>query len=71
MKGIRWGGFFTFAVIVTAFVVGTLLFIEPMVKSILESQFSELNKAKVDIEKVTIDYSPFSIGIKGIRVTDP
>jgi len=71
MKAIRWGGLITFVVIVTALVAGALLFVEPITKSILESQLSELNTAKVDIEKVTIDYSPFSIGIKGIRVTDP
>ena len=67
----RWGGFITFIVIVATFVAGALLFVEPMTKSILESQLSELNKAKVDIEEVTINYSPFSIGITGIQVTDP
>jgi len=71
MKTIRWGGLITFVVIVTVLVAGALLFVEPITKSILESQLSELNNAKVDIEKVTINYSPFSIGITEIRVTDP
>jgi len=71
MKAIRWGGFVAFIAIVAVLVVSVLLFAEPIVKNILESQLTELNKAKVDVAKVNIDYSSFAIGVTDIHVTDP
>ena len=71
MKAIRWGGLISFVVIVAALVAGVLLFAEPVAKNILESQLTELNKAKVDVGKVNIDYSSFSVSVSNIHVTDP
>jgi len=70
MKNIRWGGLIGFIIITTAIAGSFLLFAEPLVKSILETQLSQLNKAKVDIQAVDIDYSPFALTLTNLQATD-
>ncbi len=71
MKAIRWPGLIAFVVIVGGLIAGTVLFAGTITKSIMESAFTDLNNAKVDIDSVDITYSPLSMSVKNIQVTDP
>jgi uncharacterized protein (TIGR03545 family) len=71
MKAIRWGGLVSFVIVMSVLVAGVLLFAESIAKNILESQLTELNNAKVDIGKVSINYSSFSVSVANVQVTDP
>ena len=70
MKAIRWGGLITF-IAVTALVVVAALFSGVVIKPVLESQLTEMNGASVDIDSIDIAYSPFSLEINNIQITDP
>jgi len=70
MKAIRWGGLITF-VVLTAIVIAAALFSGMVLKPVLESKFTEMNGAKVDIDAVNISYSPFALEINNIQITDP
>ena len=70
MKAIRWGGLITF-IAVTALVVVAALFSGVVIKPVLESQLTEMNGARVDIDSIDIAYSPFSLEINNIQITDP
>ncbi|MES0326653.1 MAG: TIGR03545 family protein [Gammaproteobacteria bacterium] len=70
MKSIRWGGLITF-VILFIIVIVAALFTGTVLKPVLESAFTEMNGAKVDIDKINIAYSPFTLEIDNIQITDP
>jgi len=70
MKNIRWGGLTGFFIITVVIAGSFLLFAEPLTRSFLETQLTQLNKAKVDIQAVDIAYSPFSITITNLQATD-
>ena len=71
MKSIRWGGLVGFLVITGLVVTIALLFAGGIIKSLMESSFSDMNGAKVDIEEVNISYSPLALEIVNIQVADP
>lgn len=71
MKIIRWGGLGAFVVILIVLVGGVVLFAEPLLKSVLQSTLSGLNKAQVDIGEVEISYSPLEIKVINLKATDP
>ena len=70
MKAIRWGGLIAF-VVLTAIVVAAAFFSGAVLKPVLESKFTEMNGAKVDIDAVNISYSPFALEINDIQIADP
>lgn len=47
------------------------VFAELIIKNILESQLTSINKAQVDINDIDINYSPASIKINHIQATNP
>ena len=67
MKSIRWGGLITF-VILFIIVIVAALFTGTVLKPVLESAFTEMNGAK---DKINIAYSPFTLEIDNIQITDP
>ncbi|MDH5765926.1 MAG: TIGR03545 family protein, partial [Gammaproteobacteria bacterium] len=71
MNAIRWPGFIAFLVFIIIITGGCWLFAESIAESIAESTLTDLNGAKVDIESVDLKYSPLSITINDIQVTDP
>ncbi|MCW9055190.1 MAG: TIGR03545 family protein [Gammaproteobacteria bacterium] len=71
MKIIRWPGFIAFTVLLVIILGGSWIFSESIAKSIIESTLTDLNGAKVDVESVDINYSPFSIRINDLQITDP
>ena len=70
MKAIRWGGLITF-VVLAAVVIAAALFSGVVLKPVLESKFTEMNGAKVDIDSINIGYSPFTLEINNIQIADP
>jgi uncharacterized protein (TIGR03545 family) len=70
MKAIRWGGLITFLLLM-GIVVAAALFSGVVLKPVLESKFTEMNGAKVDIDAINIGYSPFSLEVDNIQITDP
>ena len=70
MKAIRWGGLITFLVL-TGLLVAAALFSGVVLKPVLESKFTEMNGAKVDIDAINISYSPFALEINNVQITDP
>lgn len=71
MNIIRWRGFLSFLLITGLIATGGLFFAESITRDFLESQITDLNGAKANIEKVNIQYSPFSLDIRNIQITDP
>ena len=71
MKIIRWPGLIAFILFFTLLIGGTLLFADTIVKSIIESTLTDMNEAKVDIASVQINYSPVSLSVNDIQITDP
>lgn len=70
MKSIRWGGLIAFVVIMAAFATA-LLFAGSIMKSIMESSFTDMNGARVDIGEVNISYTPLTMEINNIQIADP
>lgn len=70
MKIIRWPGLATFIVLATLSLGGTWLFAGPVVESIMESILTDMNDARVDIASVDIGYSPLSLDVNDIQITD-
>lgn len=70
MKIIRWPGLIAFLIITTALIAGTVLFAGSIIKSIAESTLTDMNKARVDIASVDINYSPLSLSVNDIQITD-
>lgn len=70
MKSIRWGGLITFVITMLVF-ASALLFAGTILKPLMESSFTAMNGAKVDIESVDVRYSPLMLEIKNIQIADP
>lgn len=70
MKAIRWGGLITF-IVLAGIVAAVALFSGVILKPVLESKFTEMNGAKVDIDAINIGYAPFALEIDNIQITDP
>jgi len=70
MKMIRWSGFSALAVIMLI-LVAVVLFAGGIIKSVLETNFTEMNGARVDISSVDISYSPFGFTLNDIQIADP
>src|SRR5690554_4212922 len=71
MRMIRWPGVATFFIIVALIVVFFALFLDNIVRAGLTSALTRANQAEVNIEQVTLNWSPFSVDIKNIEMTDP
>ena len=71
MKIIRWPGFIAFTVLLIIILGGSWIFSESIVKSIIESTLTDLNGAKADVKSVDINYSPLSLKINDLQITDP
>ena len=71
MKIIRWGGFLSFFLISGLIAAGGIFFAESFVRDFLQSQLTDMNGARANIDKVDIHYSPFSLDIRNIQITDP
>ncbi|HLV48134.1 MAG TPA: TIGR03545 family protein, partial [Aliidiomarina sp.] len=72
MKGmIRWPGVATFFIIIAVIVGFFALFLDSMVRAGLTVALTRANQAEVNIEQVTLNWSPFSVDIKNIEMTDP
>ena len=67
---IRWSGLSAIAVIVLMF-AAAVFFAGGIIKSVMESNFTELNGARVDIDTVDVSYSPFGLTINDIQIADP
>lgn len=70
MKLIRWSGLITFSAITATLIGGSLLFAESIIESLFESSLTDMNQAKVDIDSVELSYSPLSLTINDIQVSD-
>lgn len=70
MKSIRWGGLITFVITMLIF-ASALLFAGTILKPLMESSFTAMNGAKVDIEAVNVSYAPLTMEIKNIQIADP
>jgi uncharacterized protein (TIGR03545 family) len=71
MKAIRWSGVIAFIIIFGGLIGGSLLFVEPIVESMIESTLTDMNEAQVDVGSVDISYSPLALSVRDIQVTDP
>ena len=70
MKSIRWGGLVAFFITVLLF-AAALLFAGTIIKPLMESGFTAMNGAKVDIDAVNVSYSPLTMEINNIQIADP
>lgn len=70
MKSIRWGGLIAVVIIVLAS-AAALLFAGSILKPVMESGFTRVNGAKVDIDNVDVSYSPFTVAINNMQIADP
>lgn len=72
MKGlIRWPGVAAFFIIIAIVISFFALFLDNMVRAGLTAAFTRANQAEVNIEQVALHWSPFSVEIKNIQMTDP
>ncbi len=69
-KVIRWPGFIAFVVIVGLIGGGTYLFANSLLKSLIESQGTNLAGAKVDVGRVELSLSPAGVIIHQLDITD-
>lgn len=70
MKSIRWGGLIVVVIMVLAS-AAALLFAGSILKPVMESSFTRMNGAKVDIDNVDVSYSPFTVAINNMQIADP
>src|SRR5690554_6278414 len=69
-KVIRWPGLIAFVVIVALIGGGTYLFANSLLKSLIESQGTNLAGAKVDVGRVELSLSPAGVVIYQLDITD-
>lgn len=69
-KVIRWPGFIAFVIIMGLIVGSVYFFANSIVKSLIESQGSNLAGAKVDVREVKLGLAPAGIVIRGLDVAD-
>lgn len=70
MKFIRLPGLILFVVLFCTIIGCAIFFAEPIIKSYAEDSLTEANGAKVDIEKVALQWSPLSLKTNNIEVTN-
>ncbi|MBD3609637.1 MAG: TIGR03545 family protein, partial [Gammaproteobacteria bacterium] len=68
---IRWKGFIPFTLIIVAFALLFIVFIDSLARSLLESQGSKLVGAKVESRDLRINFFPFRVNIDDLQVTNP
>lgn len=69
-KVIRWPGLIAFAVVMGLIFGSVYFFANSLVKSLIESQGSDLVGAKVDVREVKLSLSPAGVVIRGLDVAD-
>ncbi|MDH5182633.1 MAG: TIGR03545 family protein [Gammaproteobacteria bacterium] len=68
---IRWKGVIPFVLITTGLALFFLLFVDSVVKNIIDSTGSEMIGAKVETKNVDVHLSPLGITVDGLQVTNP
>lgn len=68
---IRWKGVIPFVLITVALTLFFLLFLDSLVKSIIESKGSDMVGARVETQNVDVHLSPLGISIDGLQVSNP
>lgn len=69
-KVIRWKGLFAFIIVMGMIIVPVYLFSNSIVKSLIETQGSNLVGAKVDVREVKLSLSPAGVVIRGMDVAN-
>lgn len=70
-KVIRWPGFVAFIAIMLAVTLFFTLFLDNLVRLGLTSVLTRMNHAEVNIEQVELHWSPFTVQVQGLAMTDP
>ena len=70
MKWIRWSGLAGFVVVVGLIAALWLLAIGPLMKMAVEKYGSEAVGAQVNVEEISLGFSPLSLTITGVQVAD-
>jgi uncharacterized protein (TIGR03545 family) len=70
-KYIRLPGFIFFAVVFGAMAIFGILFMDGIVKGVIESKGTELVGAKVELARADLTLSPMGLTLTGLKVTDP
>ncbi|MEO9946633.1 TIGR03545 family protein [Paraglaciecola sp.] len=68
---IRWPGLVAFFVVVGLFAAISILFLDFWIKLAAEKTLGLANRAEVNIESVEHTFSPFSITLNRVQLTDP
>ena len=68
---IRWKGIIPFVIITTGLGLFFLLFLDGLVKGLIESTGSDMVGARVETKNVDVHLSPLGISIDGLQVTNP
>lgn len=68
---IRWKGVIPFVLITTGLTLFFLLFLDSLVKNLIESTGTDMLGARVETRHVDIHLSPLGITIDGLQVTNP
>ncbi|WP_289028189.1 TIGR03545 family protein [uncultured Paraglaciecola sp.] len=68
---IRWPGLVAFFVVVGLFTAISILFLDFWIKLAAEKTLGLANRAEVNIESVEHTFSPFSITLNRVQLTDP
>ncbi|MCC5854545.1 MAG: TIGR03545 family protein [Idiomarina sp.] len=71
MKAIRWPGLITFLAIVGGLTLFIVVFIDGLVRVGLSAGLSRVNGAEVNIASVDLNWSPFSVTLQELQITDP
>ena len=69
-KWIRWSGLAGFVAVVALLVVFMLFALGPIIKISIETFGSQAVGAKVDVEDVSVSFSPLALTITGVQVAD-
>lgn len=70
-KFIRWQGLTAFIVILGLILGCVYLFAEPIVKMGIEKSVSHYTGAEVNVDSVTLKYSPLIVEVNNLQATDP
>ena len=71
LKWIRWSGLTGFIVVAGLLVCFWAFAAGPLIKMAIESFGSDAVGAKVEVEDVSFGFSPLSLNIRGVQITDP
>jgi uncharacterized protein (TIGR03545 family) len=67
---IRWSGLLGFIAVVALLVLGWMFAAGPLIKYSIETFGSQAAKAKVEVEDVSLSFSPFGIEVTGVQVAN-